>query len=228
MALNAPVTVVSVEYRLSPAYKYPIPMSDGIDAFQYIASNVQQFVAQAIEPVKLVLSGTSSGGHLAAIISQNARSWFQMPQNEKLASQVQLSGVLLRAPVTVNAIDSGSLVPPMYKALHQSWMMQYEGADLDRLSMTYNHGRSTDLAYTTPNILYFQIHSVFLPTRRQAPRHTLFGAILQACQRPTSRFASWIFSGMMQFATRADFKRLALKSGRTFTRYPHVLFLHRP
>jgi len=165
MALNAPVTVISVEYRLSPAYKYPIPMNDGIDAFQHIASNVQQFVAQPSEPIKLVLSGTSSGGHLAAIVSQNARNWFQMPQNEKLASQVQLSGVLLRAPVTVNAMDGVALVPPMYKSLHQSWMMQYEGADLDRLSMTYNHGRSTELAYTTTNILYFQIHLVFLPTR---------------------------------------------------------------
>lgn len=202
-------------------------MNDGVDAFQYIASNVQQFVAQTTEPVKLVLSGTSSGGHLAAIVSQNARNWFQVPQNAKLASQVQLSGVLLRAPVTVNAMYGGALVPPVYKSLHQSWMMQYEGADLDRLSMTYNHGRSTELAYTTPNILYFQIHSVSLPTRRQAPRHTRFGAILRACQKPTSRFASWIFSGMMQFATREDFKGLVLKSGRTFTRYSYVLFLHR-
>lgn len=152
MALNAPVTVISVEYRLSPACQYPIPMDDGIDAFQSIASNAQQFIAQPTKPAKLVLSGTSSGGHLAAIVSQNAHNWFQMPQNEKLASQVQLSGVLLRAPVTVNATDGGDFVPPMYKTLHQSWMMQYEGADLDRLSMAHNHGRSTKLAYTTPNI----------------------------------------------------------------------------
>lgn len=55
--------------------------------------------------------------------------------------------------------------------------------------------------------------------RRPAPRHTRFGASLLGYQRPISRFASWIFSEMMQFPTRVGFKRLVLKSGRTFMRY---------
>lgn len=139
MALNTPVTVISVEYRLSPVNQYPIPMNDGIDAFQYIARNIQQFITEFIDPVKVVVSGTSSGGHLAAIVSQNARSWFQLPENERLPKQVQLSDVLLRAPVTVNATD-GALIPHKYREIHQSWMMQYDGADLNRISMTYNHG----------------------------------------------------------------------------------------
>lgn len=140
MALNTPVTVISVEYRLSPANQYPIPMHDGIDAFQYIARNIEQFITQSTDSVKVVVSGTSSGGHLAAIVSQNARSWFQLPENERLAKQAHLSGVLLRAPVTVNAMDDGALIPSKYREIHQSWRMQYDEADLNRMSMTYNHG----------------------------------------------------------------------------------------
>jgi acetyl esterase/lipase len=115
-------------------------MNDGIDAFQYIERNIEQFITQSTDPVKVVVSGTSSGGHLAAIVSQNARSWFQLAENEMPAKQVHLSGVLLRAPVTVNAMDDGALIPPKYRDIHQSWMMQYDGADLNRMSMTYNHG----------------------------------------------------------------------------------------
>ncbi|KAL2867838.1 putative lipase/esterase [Aspergillus lucknowensis] len=138
MALGAPAVVISVDYRLSPAYKFPVPINDGLDAFHYIANNVADLIPAASTPVNLVLSGTSSGGHLAAIVSQHARGWLAAPGNEKVTANIVLSGVLLRAPVTVNAMDV-SLIPPQFRDVHRSWSAQYEGAEASRLSMRYNH-----------------------------------------------------------------------------------------
>ncbi|KAL4875110.1 Alpha/Beta hydrolase protein [Aspergillus karnatakaensis] len=137
IALGTPVVVVSVEYRLSPELQFPIPINDGLDVFHYVCNNVHEFIA-ATSPIDIVLSGTSSGGHLAAIISQHARSWLAAPENSKAAAHVTMAGILLRAPVTVNARDR-AYIPPRWKEVHRSWDLMYKGAEHNRASMTYNH-----------------------------------------------------------------------------------------
>jgi acetyl esterase/lipase len=153
MSLYTQTIVISIDYRLSPACKYPVPINDGIDAFDYIARHLFEVLdllsgpglASSIRnhintPVKLILSGTSSGGHLAAIVSQHAREWLAEEENRGVAERVNIVGVLLRAPVTVDAGDE-VLIPLRWRGVHTSWWEGYEGADADRQSMRINHGK---------------------------------------------------------------------------------------
>jgi hypothetical protein len=137
MALSGPLTVLSVDYRISPAYVYPIPVNDAWDAFQYIVTNLSSLVTNlAPGMVKLVVSGTSSGGQLAAIVSQRAQTW--MKGNISCAN-ITMSGVMLRAPVTVRGTDS-CFIPPRFRDMHKSWCAELETTLLKRQEMEGNHG----------------------------------------------------------------------------------------
>lgn len=139
MALGGSCTVISVDYRLSPAHQYPIPINDGWDAFEYIETNLSTLLPRHRAPVKVVISGTSSGGQLAAIVSQNARDWMREQKKATAAASVTLSGVLLRAPVTVCGMDA-ALIPPCFRDLHQSWTEKLDTEKVDRQGMAKNHG----------------------------------------------------------------------------------------
>ncbi|KAG7411263.1 AB hydrolase superfamily protein [Fusarium oxysporum f. sp. rapae] len=138
MALGGPITVISVEYRLCPAYLYPIPINDGWDAFQHIVTALPRLVPRHTEPVNLVISGTSSGGQLAAIVSQRARNWFKAVENAGTAAKMTLSGVLLRAPVTVRGTNA-AFIPPRFRDMHHSWSADFETPSLDRPNMEQSH-----------------------------------------------------------------------------------------
>jgi acetyl esterase/lipase len=138
MALRGPSTVISVDYRLSPAHQYPIPINDGWDAFEYIVTNLPTLLPKHGASVRVVISGTSSGGQIAAIVSQKARDWMRDPTKTTAAAGVTISGVLLRAPVTVRGTDA-ALIPPCFRDLHQSWTEELE-TKLNRQGMAENHG----------------------------------------------------------------------------------------
>ncbi|KAL2839058.1 Alpha/Beta hydrolase protein [Aspergillus pseudoustus] len=145
MSLYAQTIVISIDYRLSPTHSYPVPINDGIDAFEYIAQNLSALlpdpdIRSRIQiPAKLVLCGTSSGGHLAAIVSQHARNGLGKEESAGAAGEtVSLVGVLLRAPVTVEARVE-ALIPERFRGVHVSWEARYEGAEGNRESMGYNH-----------------------------------------------------------------------------------------
>ncbi|KAH8690902.1 putative lipase/esterase [Talaromyces proteolyticus] len=127
MALCGPLTVLSVEYRLSPAYTYPIPLNDGWDAFQYIVSNISSLVTNIAPGVVNVV--------LAAIVSQRAQTW--MNGNPSCVG-ITMRGVLLRAPVTVRGTDS-AFIPPQFSDRHKSWRAELETTLLKRQEMEGNH-----------------------------------------------------------------------------------------
>lgn len=141
MALGGPITVISVGYRLSPAFLYPIPINDGWDAFQSIIEGLPSLVPTATQRANLVISGTSSGGQIAGIVSQRAPYWLHTLGTTPAAARVTLSGVLLRAPVTVRGTDPAS-IPPQFRDMHKSWSADLETVVLSRLNMRSNHGSS--------------------------------------------------------------------------------------
>jgi acetyl esterase/lipase len=55
-----------LQYRLSPWYKYPVPMLDGARAVRYVRSHAADF---AIDPNKVGVWGFSAGGHLAGYLA---------------------------------------------------------------------------------------------------------------------------------------------------------------
>lgn len=62
--------VVSVDYRLAPEYKFPIPVEDSYAALQWISQNASVINGNAFE---IVVAGDSAGGNIAAAVSIKAR-----------------------------------------------------------------------------------------------------------------------------------------------------------
>jgi acetyl esterase len=62
--------VVSVEYRLSPEYKFPIPVNDCYAALEWVSENAETINGDASN---IVVSGESAGGNMAAVVSMMAR-----------------------------------------------------------------------------------------------------------------------------------------------------------
>lgn len=79
-------TVISVDYRLAPEYKFPIPVFDCWTALQAVVANAAEL---KIDRSKIAVAGDSAGGNLAAVISLLARD-----------HGVPLAGQILIYPVT--------------------------------------------------------------------------------------------------------------------------------
>lgn len=61
------LTVVSVEYRLAPRYPFPCAMDDCFEAWQWFQDNSADL---GVSPERIVISGQSAGGGLAAGLAQ--------------------------------------------------------------------------------------------------------------------------------------------------------------
>lgn len=118
-------TVYSVEYRLMPEYTADDAVADAMRAFLGITS-----VRQAR---RLVLVGSSSGGQLAAQVSQKYRhtkTKFGDVRSRKI------HGVLLRGPVTCDATEGGVYLPPRYKEYHTSMTPAFHTSLLSSPALT--------------------------------------------------------------------------------------------
>lgn len=58
--------VAAIEYRLSPEHKFPIPLEDCYDATKWVVENASTFLG---DPNKVIISGESAGGNLAAAVA---------------------------------------------------------------------------------------------------------------------------------------------------------------
>lgn len=102
---EASAMVVSVEYRLRPDFTPAIALQDAYDTFTYVSTNIPHS--------KLVLVGSSSGGQLAAQVSQRAR--------DDLKLKAAIDGILLRCPVTVDASHGATRIPERFQSIHTSY-----------------------------------------------------------------------------------------------------------
>jgi acetyl esterase/lipase len=60
------VTAFVLEYRLSPAYRFPAPMLDGARAVRYVRAHAAEL---GVDPHRVGVWGFSAGGHLSAYLS---------------------------------------------------------------------------------------------------------------------------------------------------------------
>jgi acetyl esterase len=79
-------TLISVDYRLAPEHKFPIPVLDCWTTLQAVFANSAWL---RIDPSRIVVAGDSAGGNLAAVVSLLARDY-----------GVRLAGQILIYPIT--------------------------------------------------------------------------------------------------------------------------------
>ncbi|MDR7236876.1 alpha/beta hydrolase [Neobacillus drentensis] len=87
--------VVSVDYRLSPEYKFPIPVEDSYSALKWVSENAAAINGNASN---LAVGGDSAGGNLSAVVSLIAKE-----QNGP-----DISAQVLIYPVTALGYDTKS------------------------------------------------------------------------------------------------------------------------
>lgn len=87
--------VVSVDYRLAPEYKFPIPLEDSYIALQWVSENASLLNGNASD---IVVGGDSAGGNLSAVVSLMARD----------NNGPQISAQILIYPVTNLSYDTES------------------------------------------------------------------------------------------------------------------------
>ncbi|KAF7553895.1 hypothetical protein G7046_g6960 [Stylonectria norvegica] len=91
------VRLYSVGYRLMPTYPASICLSDSLDGFKVLHS----------ETSKTIIVGSSSGGQMAAAVSQ-------------AAARESIHGVLLRCPVAADGPSGISYIPEKLRPYHTS------------------------------------------------------------------------------------------------------------
>jgi acetyl esterase len=87
--------VVSVDYRLAPEYKYPVPVEDSYAALKWVKENAASINGNVST---IIVGGDSAGGNLAAVVSLLSRD-----QNGP-----EIAGQVLIYPVTALGYDSPS------------------------------------------------------------------------------------------------------------------------
>jgi acetyl esterase len=66
LAHESGAVVVSVEYRLAPEHRFPVPLHDCLDAADWVVAQADEL---GVDPAKLVVGGDSAGGNLAAALA---------------------------------------------------------------------------------------------------------------------------------------------------------------
>lgn len=87
----------TADYRLAPAHRWPTQLEDAKSAVRWLRTNAATI---GLDPARLVIAGTSAGGHLAALVAvttsdvAGAILWYPVLDLELFATvDVQVAGI---------------------------------------------------------------------------------------------------------------------------------------
>ncbi|USK68438.1 alpha/beta hydrolase [Peribacillus asahii] len=111
LANQAECIVVSVEYRLAPEHKFPIPLEDCYEAAKWVANYAREWKG---DPTRIAIGGDSAGGNLAASVAIKARD------------QV---GPTFVSQVLIYPVTDASFNTPSYKESGEGYFLTQENME---------------------------------------------------------------------------------------------------
>ena len=93
---NRGYTVVNINYRLAPQYKFPAAVNDSLGAVIWARHNAADFSG---DPEKLAVMGGSAGGNLAAMVALAANDPFFQPTYKATDYDAKVQAAVLIFPV---------------------------------------------------------------------------------------------------------------------------------
>jgi|TARA_B100001964_G_scaffold239425_1_gene306826 acetyl esterase len=127
LAVGTDCVVVSVDYRLAPEAKFPVPFEDCYAVTQWIAHNAASI---NVDPSRIAVGGDSAGGNLAAAVSLAAKDRGSPP----------IIFQLLVYPVTAMNFGTGS-----YKQNADGYALT-----MNSMKWYWNHYLSSDADASNP------------------------------------------------------------------------------
>lgn len=117
---NVNCSVISIDYGLSPEYKFPEPLEECYQVTKWIYENAQGL---NINPNKIAIGGDSAGGTLSAAICQLARDRREFP----LVYQVQINAMydLLGLTKPASRVENAKGYRLTTKAIEGFFVQQY-------------------------------------------------------------------------------------------------------
>jgi acetyl esterase len=134
VANHTPALVVSVDYRLAPEHKFPVPFDDCYAALEWVADNAGSIGG---DPRRIAVAGDSAGGNLAAAVCIKARD----DNGPAIAHQ------LLVYPVTNHSYDT-----PSYAENAEGYMLTR-----DSMIWFWNHYLSSMADSSNPHASPLQV-----------------------------------------------------------------------
>ncbi|MEM1215329.1 MAG: alpha/beta hydrolase [Bacteroidota bacterium] len=150
-ALRNRMPVFSVAYRLAPEHKFPVPLNDCEDAFDWLVQNSTQF---DIDPTRIVVAGDSAGANLATVVAIRSRNQAKdlQPYQQVLIYPVT-DGRMLHPSITEKG--SGYFLT---KELMQWFIDKYKRNEADRTNPEFSPLLTKDLSGLPPVYLCVAEH----------------------------------------------------------------------
>ena len=160
LASSSGLSVVSVDYRLSPEAQYPLPLDDCISVLKWI---YEEGAHVGFDPQRICVAGESSGGNLAAASCIRA---------QQLAIPVAFQ--LLVCPVIDSAMDSdswsqlGAVLWPPSSQLSWMWDLYAGTTDTRANDPLVNLSRLTGALRLPPTLI---LTAEYDPLRDEAEQY---------------------------------------------------------
>ncbi|MDE2836378.1 MAG: alpha/beta hydrolase [Chloroflexota bacterium] len=112
--------IVSVDYRLAPEHRFPIPLDDCYAAMEWAAANAASFGG---DPSRLAVAGSSAGGNLATAVALRARD----EGGPRLAHQSLICPVVDKDFRRVSYVENGEGYGLSYDTMVYFWLCYVSG-----------------------------------------------------------------------------------------------------
>jgi acetyl esterase len=145
MATRSGCLIASVEYRMAPESKFPVPVEDCYAALAWVADHADEV---GVDPARIAVAGDSSGGNLAAAVALMARD----RGGPAIALQVLVYPVI-DCHLDAAEYPSGLETPPLTNRAMAWYCNEYLARPSDADNPYASPLRSSDLTGLPPALL---------------------------------------------------------------------------